>query len=191
MLNQAASFLVQTLCNLLILAFMLRFYMNLTATSFRHPFAHFITSITNFAVRPLRRTLPGFKKIDLASLLPAFLLSILLESISALLNGMTLLHLINAWGGILLLSSVNLLQTLIHILMGVVIIQAILSWIAPYNPAQSMLDSLSWPVMRYARRILPTFGGVDLSPLLVLIFCQLILIVPISALIGLAYRLMY
>ncbi|HVC48863.1 MAG TPA: YggT family protein [Burkholderiales bacterium] len=191
MLNQAANFLVQTFCNLLILAFMLRFYMNLTSTSFRHPFAHFITSITDFAVRPLRQTLPGFRKIDLASFLPAFFTSIILECISALLNGISGSNLARAWKGILLLAFVNLLQALIHILMGVVIIQAVLSWIAPYNPVQPMLDSLSWPVMRYARRILPPLGGVDLSPLLVLILCQLILVVPLSGLIGYAYRLMY
>ncbi|MBU6459526.1 MAG: YggT family protein [Proteobacteria bacterium] len=191
MLNQAASFLIQTICNLAILAFMIRFYMNLTATSFRHPFAHFITSITDFAVRPLRRSLPSFKRIDLASLLPAFFLSLLLESLNALLNGLSGLGLVHAWAGILLLSSVNLIEILLHILMGVVIIQAILSWVAPYNSAQPMLDSLSWPVMRYARRILPPIGGVDLSPLLILIMCQLILIVPISSLVGMAYRLMY
>lgn len=64
--------------------------------------------------------------------------------------------------------------------MFAVIAQAILSWVNPHNPAASILHGITNPLLRPFRRRMPAVGGVDLSPLFVVVICQLILMIPIA-----------
>jgi YggT family protein len=52
-----------------------------------------------------------------------------------------------------------------------VIIRAIISWVNPdpFNPIVRFLYRATEPVLGYARRIVPPLGGIDLSPILVLV----------------------
>ena len=84
--------------------------------------------------------------------------------------------------GILILALVKLLKISVYLLMAAVFAQAILSWVHPYTPIAPLLTAVTGRFLRPLRRIVPMLGNVDLSSLLLLIICQLILIVPISAL---------
>jgi len=84
------------------------------------------------------------------------------------------------YAAILVLALVKLLKTSIYIVMVAAIVQALLSWFNPYNPAAPLLDSLVRPFLQPLRKRIPPVGGVDLTPLILIVILQLILMVPIA-----------
>lgn len=181
MLIQALIFIIESVMNLFVLVVLMRFFLQLVRAPYKHPLSQFINAVTNFAVLPLRRILPGWMGIDLASLAVAWIAEVLLLLAVAALNGFPFLAAgALAYGLFALLAVIKLLQFSVYIFIGVVLIQAILSWVNPYNPLTPLLDSLSRPILRPIQKRMPLIGGVDLSPLVALLLLQLILIVPLA-----------
>lgn len=181
MLNNAMLFLCTAIFGLLTLAFLLRFFFLLTRVPFQHPAAQLITGITNFAVLPMRKLLArvnffGIKKIDIASLLLAFISQFLLKTITLLLKDFpfTLVG-SSIWISVLLATLVSLIATSLSIFMYAVLIQAVLSWINPHSAIAPVLDNLTQPVLQVFRQFIPTVSQFDLSPLVFIILAQLIL----------------
>jgi YggT family protein len=75
------------------------------------------------------------------------------------------------------IACIAVLRMTVYLLMGVVIIVAVLSWVSPYSPLASFFDALSRPLLLPVRRRLPPLGGIDLSPLVVVLLLQVVLIV--------------
>jgi len=75
------------------------------------------------------------------------------------------------------------------VLIWAVIVSAILSWVQPYHWLNGVAGSLVQPLLRPVQRIIPTIGGVDLSPLALILLGQLILMLPIAWLEQIAMRL--
>ena len=92
--------------------------------------------------------------------------------------------------GLICLSGVNLLKTFIYIVLVATIIQAVLSWINPYSPIGRILNAMTRPFLGVFRRRIPPIGGVDLSPLFVLVICQLLLMWPVGSLHSLFIRML-
>jgi YggT family protein len=183
MFTDAAVFLLRTLLDLLAVAFFLRFWMQLTRVSFRNPFAQFVVKVTDFAVKPLRRLLPGLFGLDWASLLPFFLAELLMIlGVQWLLGYPFALAGTGVLPGFLLLGLAAALRLALYVLMGMVLLQAVLSWINPFSPLAPVFHAMSRPLLGPIQRILPPLGGIDLSPLAVLILVQLVLVAPVSAL---------
>jgi YggT family protein len=171
----AIVFLIQTLFGFYILAVMLRFLLQWVRADFYNPLVQFLVRITNPPLLPLRRIIPGYRGLDLASVVLAFVLQTVEMLLIILLLGQPV-----GVGGLLMLAVLELLKLLINIYLWGVIIQAVLSWFNPdpYHPAARVLAQLTAPVLKPARRLLPPISGVDLSPMLVvvaLIFVSLLL----------------
>jgi YggT family protein len=82
---------------------------------------------------------------------------------------------------LLLLAVIELLKASLWILIGAVFIQAILSWVAPDGPLAGVLNALTFRVLAPIRRVVPPLGGsLDLSPLIVIVLAQLVLILPVA-----------
>ena len=171
----ATLFLIQTVFGFYILAVMLRFLLQCVRADFYNPLVQFLVRITNPPLLPLRRIVPGYRGLDLASVV----LVIALQLLEVLLVTLVLGKSFSIWS-VLLLTLVELLKLLINIYLWSVVIQALLSWFNPdpYHPATRLLTQLTAPLLRPARRWLPPISGVDLSPMLVivaLIFVSLLL----------------
>ena len=178
MATQALSYLLETIFDLFVLAVLTRFYAQAFRAPFRNPIANFVVALTDFAVKPMRKLIPGVMGLDLASFLVAWIAqSVLLVSLYALLS-VKALGIPGFWPAIVLLALVKLLKLSVYLLMGVVIIQALLSWVSPYHPIRPFFDALSRPFLRPFQRMIPLVGGVDLSPLILLVILQVILIAP-------------
>jgi YggT family protein len=176
MLNNAILFLVQTLLGLLTLAFLLRFYFQLTKVSFQNQAAQLIVSVTNFAVKPLRRFLPSIGKLDISTLVLAFMTQLLLALVSLWLKGFPLLIAAGSiWPTVLGIALLGIVSMSITLFLYAVLIQAVLSWINPHTPIAPILNSLTYPLLRFLRRFIPTAGNIDLSPLVFIIVAQLLL----------------
>ena len=85
---------------------------------------------------------------------------------------------------------VKLLGLGINLLIWIVILSAILSWVQPYHWLNGLAGSLVQPLLRPVQKFIPTLGGVDLSPLALILCGQLLLILPIAWLEQLALRLL-
>jgi len=181
MLNQAASFLVETVVGLFSLALLLRFYLQLVRAPYRNPISQFLCALTDFIVVPARRVIPGLWGIDLATLTLAWLCEVLLLVMLLALRGAEP-HAFTATAvmALFVLAAVKVLKMSIYILMVAVIVQAILSWVNPYSPVAPLLNSLTQPLLRPLQRRIPMVANVDLSPLVLIIVLQLILMVPIA-----------
>lgn len=181
MLTQAIDFLLNTFVGLFVFALLLRFYLQWFRAAPRNPFTQFINALTDWIVLPARRFVPGLWGMDLASLAMALLFEFLLILLVAWLHGVPLGVLEGAqWLGLILLAVVRLIKLTVYLVMFAVLAQAILSWVNPYNPAASILNSITNPFLRPFRRKVPSVGGVDLSPLFVVVICQLLLMIPIA-----------
>jgi YggT family protein len=176
MLQQILSLLLGTAAGLLAFAFLARAWMQATRVPFRNPVGQFAIAFTNWAVLPLRRIVPGLFGIDLASVLAAWLTQFVHLLIMASLTGLAGFDL----GGLAALAWAAVLAVLrlfVYLLMGVTIVAALLSWISPHAPATPLFNGLAAPLLAPVRRVVPVIGGLDLSPLAVILLLQVVLIV--------------
>jgi YggT family protein len=179
MLNQALRFLIDTAFGFVVYAALLRFIMQWLRAPFRNPIGQAVTALTDWAVKPLRKLLPGFGGLDWASLVFAWLGQLLWLVALAALAGTEFSATIA--GYLAVLALVELIRASLWILIGAVFLQAILSWIAPDGPLAGVLNALTFRVLAPIRRVIPPLGGsLDLSPLIVIVLAQLALILPVA-----------
>ena len=176
MLNNAILFLLQAVLSILSFAFLLRFYLQLTKASFQNQLAQLIVTVTNFAVKPLRRFLPSIGKIDLSTLVLAYLTQLILSVCTLWLKGFPILIAgSTVWVVIFGVALIGIVSISLSIFLYAVLIQAILSWVNPHTPIAPVLNSLTYPVLRIFRKYIPPAGNFDLSPLVFIITAQLLL----------------
>jgi YggT family protein len=183
-LTQPAVFLVQVLFGLYAALVVLRFLLQLVRADFYNPLSQFIVRATKPLLNPLRRFIPGVSGMDMAALVLAwFVLAV--EQLAILgLAGVGLQPLAAA-----LLAIPELISLIINIFLFAVLIQVIISWINPgsYNPAISLIHSLTEPMLGSVRRRMPEMGGLDLSPMAVmvgLVVLEMLLVPPLKDLIA-------
>ena len=181
-MNQALIFLLETFLGLFSLALLMRFYLQAVRAAARNPLSQFLVALTDFMVRPTRRVVPGLWGYDLSTLLLAWLTELVLVASVLALKGYQIGPGVGTAAiGLMLLAALNLFKLFIYILMVAVFAQAILAFIAPRGPATSILMSLTRPFLGVFRRRIPPIGGVDLSPLFVLVICQIALMWPVAS----------
>src|SRR5690349_18859405 len=191
MITRALIFLIETAAGLFTLALLMRFYLQWARAPQRNPFSDFINALTNFAVRPLRRAIPGLWGLDLASLGLAWFIQFLELFLILQLRGYELgIAPAQSLLAMALLAVVMLLRFSLYIIIVVLIAQAVLSWVNPYSPVSPMLNALARPFLRPVQRMIPPIANVDLSPLFVVIACQLLLMLPVAYLEGSLTRLL-
>ncbi|MGB5468685.1 MAG: YggT family protein, partial [Sedimenticolaceae bacterium] len=162
----------------------LRFLLQLVRADFYNPLSQFIVRATKPLLNPLRRVIPGVSGMDIAALVLAWLV-LTLEQLAILgLAGVGLQPLAAA-----LLAIPELISLIINIFLFAILIQVIISWINPgsYNPAISLIHSLTEPMLGSVRRRMPEIGGLDLSPMVVmvgLVVLEMLIVPPLKDLIA-------
>lgn len=181
MIANALVFLISVVCGLFALALLLRAYLQWVRAAYRNPLSDFLNALTDFMVRPARRVIPGWWGIDLASLTLAwavqFIQLVLVVKIKGFEpNG----PVATAFAGLALLAAVTLIKLALYIIIVTVVLQAVMSWVNPYSPISPMLNAMTRPFLRVFQRFIPPVGNVDLSPLFVIVICQLVLMLPVA-----------
>lgn len=172
MLAQIAVFLVDTAATFLVFLLLARFHFQWLRVPFRNPVGEFVLVTTSWMVMPARRVIPGLAGLDVATLLLAWVIQALGLWLQATIGRVE-----PGVAGLLLVAIVDLFRYSLYILVGAVIIQVVFSWINPYTPAAPVLDSLTRPFLRPLRRYVPPIGSFDLTPLVLVILVQVVLIV--------------
>ncbi len=177
--TNAAVFLIKIVFGLYLVAILLRFLLGWSRADFYNPVSQFLVRVTNPLLVPLRRVIPPLGRVDLASVLLLLGLSMLEFWLVGLARGLSV-----APAGLAVLAFASLLDLTLRLYLISILIQVVLSWLNPgaYNPVAALLYSLNEPLLAPARRLLPSIGGLDLSPLLVLIALQLASILLVAPL---------
>ena len=173
---QALVFLVNAVVGFFSTLLLLRFMMQWCRVSFAGQLGEFVIRLTDWAVRPMRRIVPGVGGLDWASLVAALWLQVLQAALILSLSAAIL----NAEGFglflmLLMLTIRGLLRLFIYIVMGVVILEAVLSWVNPHAPLAGPVRQLARPFLAPIRRFVPPISGVDLSPLVLILLLQVLL----------------
>lgn len=163
-------FLIDTLFSLYILAVLLRFLLQWCGADFYNPISQFLVKVTHPPLKILRRFVPSIGKIDTSSLVLLLTLQMLDIFSVWLLRGVSF-----SIGGLMIASITELIELLINVLVFAVFGRALLSWINPgaFNAAESILATLTEPLLNIIRKVIPDLGGIDLSPLAALLLLQL------------------
>jgi YggT family protein len=166
--------LIETLGSLLAVACVLRAYAHRVHLNPRNPISQFVSALTDWLVLPLRKLIPPGRTMDWASVLAAVLVATLTALLFfVVLGGVTVPN----PGSVLMLAAIWLVRWTVWLVIGLVIIQAILSWVNPYAPLAPAIQQLTQPFLAPIRRVVPLIGGVDLSPLVLIILLQVLLMV--------------
>lgn len=169
--TQALIFVINTLLGLYSAAILLRLLLQWVRADFYNPLSQAIVKLTNLPLLPLRRLIPGWRRIDFAALVLAALIQ--------LVNVLLVLWIASMSATIvatLFWTLLKLIFILVNLYFFSILLEAILSWTGQghYNPIGRMLWQLNAPLLGPVRRVLPPFGGLDLSPLIVIILLQVI-----------------
>ena len=177
-------FLVEVAFQVYILAVLLRFLLQWARANFNNSISQLVVKVTSPLLIPMRRVIPPVKGVDAASLVLAWLLTALELLLIVLLSKGSFLPLLALLGAI-----PALIEFIINIFLAVIIIQAIMSWVAidTYHPLIDILNSLSRPVLAPFRNLIPATSGFDFSPMvavLALILLKMLLLPPLRTLVA-------
>jgi YggT family protein len=176
---QALHYILDTLATLYQAVLLLRLLMQLTRADFRNPIGRGVMQLSDPLIRPLRRVLPPVRRIDTASVVAIVLFAAVKLWVLLLLFGYGM----PSGSAFVLAVLLDLARLLLNVYFFSIILNAILSFVAPgnYSPAQSLLASICNPVLNPIRRLIPSVAGLDLSPLWACIAIQaLLLILPVA-----------
>jgi YggT family protein len=179
MVLEALRFLINIVFGLVVYAVLLRFMMQWLRAPFRNPLGRAVAALTDWAVKPVRKVIPGYRGYDWASLVIAWLLQALWLAALMVLSGPELSG--GLVGLIATLAVVELIKAALWIVIGTVFLQALLSWVAPDGPLAGVLNALTFPLLTPVRRVVPPLGGaLDLSPLIVIVLAKLVLMLTVA-----------
>ncbi|OMG53066.1 YggT family protein [Azonexus hydrophilus] len=173
---QAVFFLINAVVSFFCTLLLLRFMMQMARVSFAGQLGDFVVKLTNWAVKPLRRIVPGVAGVDWASLVAALWLQLMLAGLIISLSSVELGA--DALGTILMILMLairGLIRLAVYIMIGAIILQAVLSWVNPYSPVAPTVNQLVRPILDPIRRFMPLIAGIDLSPLVAILLLQVVL----------------
>lgn len=170
------EFLVNIIFTLFGIALILRAWVFAIRLHPFNPISKAVIQATNWLVMPIKKFIPTGNKIDWPSIFACWLVAVA--------------HLLILW--VLFVQSLPALQHLpyafiagvitmgkwaFNILLWATLIQAVLSWVNPTAPIMPVLRTITDPLLNPIRRIMPNLGGLDLSPLVLLIIAQVAIMI--------------
>lgn len=169
MLNSILTLIVDSAAGVLGGVLLLRFWMQVVRVRPPMSIGQFTFQLTDWLVRPLRRLLPGVGGYDWASLIGAWLVIILAVAID--------LVVVSRFSAefLVVLSLLRFFEWVFYGFMGLLIVEAIFSWVNPHAPLAPFIRALNDPLLRPLRRVVPLIGNIDLTPLVALILLRIAL----------------
>lgn len=168
-MSQALYFIIKTLTQLYLLVLLLRFWLPILGADFRNPLAQGILRVTSPLVVPVRRFVPSIGRLDTSTILIAYVIQFLTVLLLLTIGG----YMVDTIP-IMVTTFIELAVLSLNLFFFVILIKIILSWVAPHthNYATALLTTLAEPVLRPFRRIIPSIGGLDISPIFAIILLQ-------------------
>ena len=171
-MNDALNYLISFILQIAAFLLVARFLLQACRVDFYNPISQGLVKATDPVLRPLRMILPGYRNLDFAAFLAAVLVEIVrIMSLTALQGGY-----VGGAGAIIAAGVLQVLMLIVRIFWWSILIVIIAGWLAPgnYHPALALLQQITEPLLAPARRLLPSLGGLDFSPIIVFLILGLI-----------------
>jgi YggT family protein len=178
-ISQALVLLINTVGGLLVGAALLRMLLQAVRADFYNPVCQAIVKVTAPLLNPLRRIIPGWRGFDFASLV----LALVLSTVASLLMIVALGGSINI-GTVVSWALVGLIAYVLNIYFWAMLVSVVASFIAPFSghPILLVIYQLLQPFYRLTHKILPPMGGLDFSPLVLMLLIKLLEILLVNPL---------
>lgn len=160
MFYDVIRFLTDVLTTLFGVTLLLRLFVNWVGLPPRNPVAQFVLALTDWLVKPLRRLVPDMGRLESAALLCAYGVAILSLVLPSMITASGI-----DWDRALIGGVIRLVQWALDGLFWLTVLYALLSWINPHAPIAPAIGLLMRPFITPFRRVVPLVGGVDLSPM--------------------------
>ena len=180
-MNSAILLIIQVIFGFLATIFTLRFYMQFCSVSTSHDLVQMIIRLTNSTCTLFSKVIPRYKNIELSSIIIAIFFEFILIYLTQLIFKVENIE----TKKIILISILKFFETNIHIVMFSTIALAILSWINPVSNLMVFLRQMTDIFLNTIRKVVPSISGIDISPIILLLICQIIIIWPLNDLKGL------
>ena len=180
--GQGGLFLLQFVVGLVIFALMLRFLLRATHADWRNPIVQFIAKVTNPLCMPANKIVGTKGRWDWGAIVTALVIQAIFVWAIGQLTGR------DFGAAIIALSSITeIMNQLLDMMFWLIIIQAIMSWVAPSgNPNTEIFNQLTRPILEPFQRFIPPMGGIDLSPIAAIVAIKLVQIVVVGSIAQLA-----
>jgi YggT family protein len=182
MFGDIARFLLNTLFTLFGAALLLRAWLQVVRLPPFNPVSNAVMQATNWIVLPLRRIIPSTRSVDWASILAAVITAIVYVVLMVWIAGVDPLSLMPT---LLIVALLTVIKWALNLIIWLTILMALLSWLNPRSPAMPILLQLTAPFLNPLRRFVPQLGGIDLSPILLFVIVQVLLMVVTRAAVSL------
>ena len=177
MFGEIARFLLNTVFTLFGAALLLRAWMQVVRLPPYNPVSNAIMQATNWLILPLRKILPATRTIDWASIVAAILCAIVFVMLMVLVSGVDPAGLVALLPTLLVVAIITVIKWALNLIIWVTILMALLSWLNPQSPAMPILYQITAPFLEPLRRVLPRLGRIDLSPILLFVIVQVLLMI--------------
>jgi YggT family protein len=166
----AGQILIEFVFGAAILLVVLRVLLQWVRANFYNPVCQFIYKATNPVLMPLRKVIPAWRNLDVAGVVLAWLGTALKLVLLYATVGQTL-----GIAGLAVLALAHLLDFVLLVYIVLILMRVVISFVAAdsYHPVVPLVIQLTEPVMRPFRRRLPAIGGIDFSPMVVLLVITL------------------
>lgn len=177
MFGDISRFLLEIAFTLLGVALIARAWMFAVRMHPFHPVVQAIGQATNWLVLPLRRLFPPpHGLIDWACIAGAWLVALVYLLLGWMMSTGSLLP-VSLLPGALGAAVLTVARWTLNLVIWMTLIQAILSWVNPAAPSMALLNQMTAPILNPLRRMLPNLGGIDISPLVLLILAQVVMMI--------------
>lgn len=164
------NLILNSLVSILAGVLLLRFWMQAIHIRPPSPVAEFTFQLTDWLVLRLRRMIPGIGGFDWSSLFAAVLLALLLATLQVMLGMRDFNPLL-----ILIIGLHKLVTWICYGFLGALLLGVIFSWVNPHAPLAPFVRALTDPLLRPIRRVVPAFGGIDFSSMVVWILLLVVM----------------
>jgi YggT family protein len=171
-IGQVIVLVVNTVGHLLMLALLLRFLLQVTKADFYNPVSQSLVKMTAPILNPLRRVIPSWHGVDIATLLVALVFGTLASALMIFAAG----YVIPGIGTLISWAFLGMVSYVVKIYFWGLLISVIASWVSPFsgNPALMLVHQLLEPVQSLFRKVIPPMGGLDLSPIFIFLAIQIV-----------------
>lgn len=158
------SALIKVVLNLYLFIVLLRLVLQLTRADFYNPISQGVVKATSPLILPLRKVIPAIGRLDTASLVLALLVQLFTVFVIVLMKGATIPAVSYA-----IYTIAGTFYHLLDLYFWAMLISVVLSWVAPgaNHPGAMLVGQITDPLYRTCQRVIPTLGGLDLSPIFI------------------------
>ena len=184
-IQQSFLLIIQTAFSLYAIVVLLRVMVHAVGADYYQPLVHAIAKVTDWPVNKLKKFIPDFRVLETAALVLLLILFFVKAYLISFVQG----AFPNVFG-VLIWSLGSVIHLFLQTMFYLVILRALLSWLPSFQMAaiQPLLVQLTEPLMALARRYIPLVGGLDLSPVVLLVAIQVVTLIIANPIISVGLR---